>query len=466
MNYHCQQSSDCPPVDTQGHAVPIATLRMEGTGTPWNVLETCAATSASPSDPCFNWNLLDADLQKKMAIPGIVDIEMTFQGTPTFAQGSCTSGTKCPPSDVNTDGSGTDQYWINFITAFHTRYGPSSTSCGKASPNCFIKFYEVWNEANPGSGSQYFVGTNSQLVRMAYDVYQIVHPDGQSLVLSPSMTGGSGESTFFKSYLPATEAAHGTTGAQNCDILAFHGRQGPSRTPNNTVPEAIADVLNSIVPVFNNPTYGAVGKPYWNTEAGWRGSSAPSGAELNDVNVEAAYVARYHLIQASLALASGGTASVGRVYWFNWDVMDCWGALYAVSGDLTTCWTNQPAVGPTVAATAYTQVMNWIVGSTFTQPCQKNTSTGTWTCAFTEANGTPALAVWNPNGSVSYTLPTTASNGGSITYAQYLDLTGNVTTVTGGTVTVGTSPLLLEATGGSSGNSKPHPPTAVQAVAH
>src|SRR5258708_14422074 len=52
------------------------------------------------------------------------------------------------------DGSGTNQHWIDWVTAVVTRYK------GK------ISYYEIWNEPN---NTAMWQGTNAQLVRLAGD---------------------------------------------------------------------------------------------------------------------------------------------------------------------------------------------------------------------------------------------------------------------------------------------------------
>ncbi len=326
----------------------------------------------------YNWATLD-NLTSLAAAEGL-DVEFTFGGTPSWAgNGSPAS----PPNDVNPDGTGTDANWTQFVTDLATRYK------GK------IQFYELWNEQN---STVSWTGTEAQSVRMAQDAYTTIKGiDPSAFVLTPSQGGGTAEASGLTSYLQAGGGAY-------ADIIAFHGRSAGSLNAN---PDGVADVINALQPVVSNPANGVVGKPLWNTEGGWRPN------EVTDVNAQAAYVARQYLIQASMG--------VGRFYWYGWDNQNGWGTLYVN--------------GPTIAATAYTQVATWLVGSTLPTQCAQG-SDGNWTCQITEANGTSALAIWNPSGNVSYT---PASN-----YTRYRDLLGNVVTIIG-SVTIGPEPILLEA---------------------
>ena len=364
------RSSNWPPTDTNGTKLPIKVIRLWDTGTQWSQIEGRAGV--------YNWNTLDRDVST--ALSEGMDVEFTFGGTPVWTGGCST----CAPSDVNPDGSGRDAMWSAFITALATRYS------GK------IQFYELWNEQNaPG----YWSGTEAQMVRMAKDAYAIIKRiDPSAQILTPSQTGNGDAAGTLTAYLQAGGGAY-------ADIIAFHGR---SLGALDVQPERVADIINVLRPVVDNPAYGVVGKPLWNTEGGWRPN------EVTDVNAQAAYVARQYLIQASMG--------VGRFYWYGWDNQNGWGTLF--NG------------GPTIAATAYTQVATWLAGSTITAPCAQG-SNGNWSCGITEANGTPALAVWNPSGSAPYTPAST--------YTQYRDLSGRVTTVNGGSVTIGAKPILLEA---------------------
>jgi hypothetical protein len=61
---------------------------------------------------------------------------------------------------------------------------------------------------------------------------------------------------------------------------------------------------------------------------------------------------------------------------------------------------------------------------------------GTYTCPITRPNNYSAWMVWNPSKTVSYPVPSGAT--------QYRDLNGNTTGLSGGTVSVGSSPILIE----------------------
>jgi uncharacterized protein (TIGR03437 family) len=69
-------------------------------------------------------------------------------------------------------------------------------------------------------------------------------------------------------------------------------------------------------------------------------------------------------------------------------------------------------------------------------PCS-GAANGTWTCVLMREGGYAAEAVWNTQGTISYTPDTT--------YTQYRDLGGNAIPISAGaSVNIGTKPILLE----------------------
>ena len=114
---------------------PFGSFTLWGTGNTWPVL--------NPSEGVYNWTSLDKWLSKAES-EGMTDIIYSFGKTPTWASSkptdqSCVNpasppGSCDPPNDVNPDGAGTDQHWIDFVTAIVTH------TAGQ------VKYYEMWNE--------------------------------------------------------------------------------------------------------------------------------------------------------------------------------------------------------------------------------------------------------------------------------------------------------------------------------
>src|SRR4030095_1682885 len=170
--------------------------------------------------------------------------------------------------------------------------------------------------------------------------------------------------------------------------------------------ESVFGIVDNIKKVMT--TYG-ISRPMWITEGGWGTNSMITSADM-----QAGFLAQRLL----LTLSRG----VERSYWYQWDNTD-WGTL----------WTSTS--GASKAGVAFSQVYNWIVGSTLSSACVKDATTLTWKCSFTRADGVKTLAVWNAATSVSFAVPTE--------YTSYRDLAGNTFSVSGSTVGVGYNPILL-----------------------
>ncbi len=156
--------------------VPIAGVRLWDTQTSWATTNT--------SSGVYDWTSLD--FRVNQALTNKVDVLYDFARTPAWAQcannnpqcGSADTTITCayamipppeggpgecfPPNDLNKDGSGPNQHWIDWVTAVVTRYK------GK------ISYYEIWNEPN---NTAMWQGTNAQLVRLAGDARCIIVGD-------------------------------------------------------------------------------------------------------------------------------------------------------------------------------------------------------------------------------------------------------------------------------------------------
>jgi hypothetical protein len=400
--------------------VPVAGVRLWDTQTSWST------TNTSPG--VYDWSSLD--FRVNQALSNKVDVLYDFARTPTWAQcannnplcGSADTSIICayatipaeggpgecfPPADLNVDGSGSNQHWIDWVTAVVTRYK------GK------ISYYEIWNEPN---NTAMWQGTDAQLVRLAGDVRCIIVGDKgcnpQSSYaqkgIDPSakvLTPGFGNPIDrIVTYL-ATPLNGGTgTGISFADIAAFHGYPGQSP------PEQVLKIFNTL----STPLQGTK-MPVFDTEGSWGSNgSIPS---ISDPDQQAAFTARYLLVQQS--------AGIARLYWYGWDYIK------SDNGDL---WTPS---GLTLAGVAYQQTEIWMSGATLSTPCSASGSV--WTCSYTRPGGYQALVVWDQsqtcrNGSCttsSFSLPSSPQ------FVQYQDLARNVHSVTG-SVAIGAKPILLE----------------------
>jgi hypothetical protein len=316
-----------------------------------------------------------------------------FGMTPTWASSnpgdtSCdyAPGACWPPNDLNSDGTGTDQHWINFVSAI-AQHAPS------------IIRWEMWN--TPHDTAQWN-GTNAQLVRMVQDANTYIKKYvPKAKIISPA--NGQLNYTYPNANCTMADKLGGYLAAglgKYIDIVAFHTYY--TTTPENIVP--VVQCYQSILASYNLSTLSL-----WSTEGSWGNNTQLPGA-----TDQAAFVARLYLL-----LWSNGVA---RHYWYNWD--DSNTGTLEVNGVVNT------------AGVAYTQVENWMLGRTMINLCAADT-TGVWTCKLSGSNGYLSKAVWNPAGSSSYT-PNTQ-------YKNYLDLAGVKHTISPGqTVTIGVEPILFQ----------------------
>ncbi|MFY9742193.1 MAG: hypothetical protein WAK21_09330 [Candidatus Sulfotelmatobacter sp.] len=376
---------------------PFGSFTLWGTGNTWPVL--------NPSEGVYNWTSLDKWLSKAES-EGMTDIIYSFGKTPTWASSkptdqSCVNpasppGSCDPPNDVNPDGTGTDQHWIDFVTAIVTH------TAGQ------VKYYEMWNE--PDDRKQW-TGTNAQLVRMSQDAYGIIHSlQPGALVTTPSPAGGYPSLTgpdWMGPYLAAG-------GGPYADVMTFHGYIDmlSYEPPEDEVPiivaykQALAQYLGS---------QNAL--PMWNTQSGWNLNS-----NVPDPNMQAAYLSRIYI----LSKANG----VARFYWY----------AYGNLG-FGTIWT--PTGGLNLAGIAYGTVYNWLVGTEESAPC---TEKGTvYTCGFQTQAGLKEMPVWDTAQSCNDGVCTTSTFTPNTIYVQYEDLNGDVTPINppGSPIQIGAEPIML-----------------------
>jgi hypothetical protein len=320
----------------------------------WNQIETSRGS--------YNWSKFDTWIS--LAQQHNVGLMYTFGHTPIWSN-SAGSGTK-PPDNL--------QDWDDFVRAIATR------SAGR------VKVWEVWNEPN---ASNFWTGSNAQLVEMARRAYNIIKSlDPNAIVVSPVPQGGSAYQ-WMDGYLAAGGGAY-------ANVIAFHGYVSPS-----SVESSLTTLINNMQSVMTK--YGQQNKPLWNTEASWgQNSSYP------DYNAEASITARMLLLQYP---------KVARFYWYGWD-QSTWGTLW--------WWTG----GQRPAGVAYNEVHRWMVGNTM-NPC--SVSGTVWTCNLTRPDGSTGRIVWNSAGTSTY-------NTGYTKYHTITSASGAIS----GSVSIGTAPKLLD----------------------
>jgi len=310
--------------------------------------------------------------------------------------------------------------WTDFVTAVVDHYN------GTTAPH--VKYYELWNEF---SSPSFWTGTMQDMLNLAAATYPIIHTDPYSILLTPSVSGptqGSSSSnglpnglTWMTSYLQAGGNKYADGGTFH-GYLAPFGGEGVSLFPfpeqdstagcaaGTTCFGSVVTKAASFRQVFDQN--GLSGKPMLDTEGSWGVNGNVPGP-----NEQVAWVARWFILQA------GDYPNITQASWYAWGYPSDSGQLESSTGT------------PNQAGTAYNQLYNWLVGASFSSQCASDANS-TWTCAITRSGGYEGLIAWNTNGNFSYSPAST--------YTQYRDLAGNTTKLSGGAITVGIQPLLLE----------------------
>ena len=378
--------------------VPFGTLGKPA-GNSWATIEHTAGS--------YNWTAVDNYVQNA-ASHGAAQIMYTIYGVPSFY-----APTSAPCGQLGCAGPPTDiAAFTAFVTALVTRYK------GR------ITYYELWNEANRG---QNWIGSDAEFITIAQAAYQAIkNLDPNAKVLTPSPDAGSTFESFVQNYLQAG-------GASYADGVAFHGYRCQDGVPNpavtclqgtscdsNALDCAGSPLENQITNIRTAAAAGnASSKPIYDTEGGWG-----QNHELPDTADQAAYVSRWYIIQAS--------EGVRIATWYGWGVGQpsdpaAWGSYAGVSQVLT----------------AYQATYNWLNGSTLKSACAFDSS-NIWTCPITFSNGKTGLVVWDGNSHSADGI--TTSYAPASQYIQYEDLSGSppAAIASGGTVTIGEAPILLE----------------------
>jgi hypothetical protein len=420
--------------------LPFGSQRLWDSGVAWVQVNT--------SQGVYDWSKFDTWLDNA-ASHGVTDMLYTLARTPQFysqnpndstcvGSGTTPPGQCDPPLDLNSDGTGSDDVWIGWVTA------AAQHSAGrKAAGQLGINYYEIWNEWNI---ALFWVGTPAQLVRMEQDARCVVEGPPAGLPCNPNSSFPSGTgldptakivtasavgahpvldavSTNMQTYF--TTAVNGQFGGAFADAIGFHGYVGTGTSNGTPIPCPVAEDVNTVLADLNSTISANAGvaanKPLFNTEGGW---SKADDEGFTDEDRQAAYLPRYLMLQQS--------SGINRVFWYAWDSKRL-ASLYNVTDGHAT-----------KAATAYGQVNAWTNGATVSAPC---TESGTvWSCGYARSGGYAALAVWDASQDcTSSSCPTTAFNVPTGGYTEFRDVAGNVTALNGATtVQIAAKPILLE----------------------
>ncbi len=304
--------------------IPFGSLRLWDTDTRWQQM--------NPASGVFDFSTLDAYLALAHA-HAVTDVVLVLGGTPNWISSdpsnavcdysSTAAGSCAPPSDLNSDGTGSDQAWRSFIyqLGFHL-------ATLDAAGYSRVTAFEMWNEFSRSTES--WTGSQAQMVRMSQDAYCILKGAGtiaatgekcgaqvfripavglapQSLVVSPSAQASSPDINVLGAYFSSTGAIAAT------DVIATHNYTYGSRCCASA--EALGaqwQALKAMLPA------GASGLPAWSTEGSW----GDTASKEPDSDMQSAYVARAYLLGWSLGYQ--------RMYWYAWG--NSWGRLWSQSG--------------------------------------------------------------------------------------------------------------------------------------
>jgi hypothetical protein len=429
--------------------IPFGSLRMLGNLTTWFHLEGAGRNR-------YDWHNLDVWLD--LARSHGVDVMYTFSRTPDWAASSShencgprrDSADCAPPADLMAMApcqgplagvTSTDCQFKEFVSSLVGHV------CTGSAPNksCRIVAFSCWNEPNLDG---FWVGTYAQSAKMCADMVKIVKDQCRSCTtLTPDIsaatsgdTKGNGDSRSYDEWTKNFLIAYKQYSNDYPDAGAFHPYAARTWNINPVpfpetfagsgcprgggTPECPDTLLGKIATMRSLLDKGGMaGKPLWATEGGWG-----TNGELPDPDAQAAYVARWLILQAS--------SGVARAYWFMWDNggdARGWGGM----------WDGRN--GMNKAGVAYGQVYNWLVGASFTKSCSGDHDV--WTCDISRPGGYQARIVWNAANSYNTQATSKYVIGGD--FSQYRDLQGAKVPIGNGAVMIGSKPILLEKAGTS-----------------
>ncbi|HVH89025.1 MAG TPA: glycosyl hydrolase [Terriglobales bacterium] len=291
------------------------------------------------------WNFVNLDAIISKCAQNNVDVSMVLGLSPQWASARPTEPSAYQPGNAAEPGNIQD--WRDFVQAVATRYK------GR------IHNYEIWNEPNDPT---FFSGTPAKMLELATEAYKILKQvDPSVTVLSPAATEQGGLS-WLDQYL-------GIGGGNVADVIAYHLYVHPNP------PENMLALLTQVKAIMAQHSQSS--KPVWDTETGWHSPSTFTQAD------EASFVVRSYLL--------AGSAGVSRFYWYAWDDRD-WVTLQLTNTD--------GSLRP--SAQAFAIVRGWMLNSS--PPQCSSDSSGTWTCALTQASVTSHV-VWNQNGTATFAVP-------------------------------------------------------------
>lgn len=411
--------------------IPLTSWRSLGSQVKWADIDTINNTGQH----VYDFSKLDQWLSQ--AKTGNTDVLFTVYATPSWAssRGSTCVGsplppgclgppnTVCgfqqqngpgicdPPKDLNCDGTGSNQIFIDFVAALVQHAGAGT-----------IKYWEMWNEPNvymewdgDGDCPNTPHAGDLMLARMARDLKATVSAIDPNAKFTTPATGAA--DNWISTYL------NNTDGGSSADIIAFHGYINTTGCPSDCpAAEKVGDAIDHLTAVLPPSEQG---KPVFDSEGSW-GSVQDKNHNIvdsiTDPDQQASFLARYYLIQM--------WKGVTKFYWWTWN------------NPGQSAFYNPGTDALTPAGKAYVQLVRWTNGGAATVgPCSANGTV--WTCTLKSPSGVEAEAIWDTSQTCSGGTCSTVNIGVSSQFIAYLDLSGNTTTLTSGAAPVGLKPILL-----------------------
>jgi hypothetical protein len=431
-----------------GGGIVLGTLgKLDGTS--WKYIEPTQDCGPDPNTSCYHWGIAAPPSGlvgwATVAQANGYQLAYDFTGMPGWMCSQQNSSGECTALPSNLTAVN------NFATALATKFKGQ------------ITYYETYNEANDTVN---WSDTCSNLVlfhNTIYNAIKVADPNAivgapnmaaQSIATSacatsPTPSGNPSDSSIWLQNFLATRDTNGTL--PTVDIVGVHtygnfSYSGCSNTSNppcyippsygcdwrvyklHCAAQPLLNLYNAFRTVMNNN--GLASKPLLVTEGGFGNDASPPGQcpvsspYLNTACLspaqQSAYVGRWLLLSASTwADGSGQLPS-----WYEYD--STWGTLNGTNG-----------MNPQNAS-AYGQMENWLAGAVFQQPCHTGAPPTVFVCDFLNGVGQSAEIVFNDDGgaTVGYTPPAWATSYQPL-------LSGSSQAITGGSVTVGDTPILL-----------------------
>jgi uncharacterized protein (TIGR03437 family) len=414
-------------------------------GAGWKYIEPSHDCGPDPNTSCYSWGNATGGILGWVAFAQVHRAQLVYDfGSmpawlcPQNSSGSCTA----LPTDLT---------WVaNFATALATKFR------GK------IKYYETYNEVDSLAE---WTDTCSNLVLFHNTIYNSIKAvDPNAMVGAPNVavqstansacasiptpSGTPSDSSIWLQNFLQTKDRNGnlpavdTVGVHTYGPFSYVGCSDRTNPPCyapmdygcdwrvsklHCAAQPLLNLYHAFRTVMNNNNLSS--KPLLVTEGGfgrdlsqegWCPSSSRyfSTACLSPKQ-QVAYIGRWLVLSASTWSDGGGQLPNWYSYDNNWGTLDGTNGMNAQD------------------ATAYGQMESWLKGSVFQRECYTGTPSTVFVCDFLNETGQQAQIVFNDNNSsiASYTPPAWATS--------YQGLLGRTASISGGSITVGDTPILL-----------------------